>query len=354
MLMQIRKRDGRIVEFNEEKIATAIYKAAMAVGGHNYQTAKELSRDVIEYIVNTFPRNDLLDVETIQDGVEKVLIEKGHAKTAKSYILYRAARTRTRESQTRLMKTYHGITYEEAEENNLMRENANVDGNTAMGAMLKYGSEGAKEFYHLHVLNADHSKAHQDGKIHIHDMDFLTLTMTCCQIDIVKLFKNGFSTGHGYLREPQDISSYAALAAIAIQSNQNDMHGGQSIPNFDYGLAKGVEKSYIKLYKSNLCKALEFLLEVPFDKAKEVVEECTKVAIHKTGINPQLEMKSEYILVELELIKEKLEAYNQEELVVKAQKFASKHAAREVDERTFQAMEGFIHNLNTMHVRHVG
>ena len=156
------------------------------------------------------------------------------------------------------MKTYHGITYAEAEENDLMRENANVDGNTAMGAMLKYGSEGAKEFYHLHVLNPEHSKAHQSGKIHIHDLDFLTLTMTCCQIDIIKLFKNGFSTGHGYLREPQDIFSYAALAAIAIQSNQNDMHGGQSIPNFDYGLAPGVSKTYIKLYKSNLGKALEF------------------------------------------------------------------------------------------------
>lgn len=348
--MQIKKRDGRIVEFNQEKIARAIYKAAMSVGGHDYLTAKELSNDVLEYLIHTLPENELPDVETIQDGVEKILIEKGHAKTAKSFILYRAARTKIRESQTRLMKTYHGITYAEAEENDLMRENANVDGNTAMGAMLKYGSEGAKEFYHLHVLNPEHSKAHQDGKIHIHDLDFLTLTMTCCQIDIIKLFKNGFSTGHGYLREPQDISSYAALAAIAIQSNQNDMHGGQSIPNFDYGLAPGVAKTYIKLYKSNLGKALEFLLGISAEEAKEIAVKSVEETIKKTGLAPQLEMNAEYLDVESETIKT---LFNIEDnrMIRKAQEFASKHAVKEVDEKTFQAMEGFIHNLNTMHSR---
>ncbi|WZL70212.1 anaerobic ribonucleoside triphosphate reductase [Defluviitalea saccharophila] len=350
MLMQIKKRDGRIVEFNQEKIARAIYKAAMAVGGHDYLTAKELSNDVLEYLIHILPENELPDVETIQDCVEKILIEKGHAKTAKSYILYRATRTKIRESQTRLMKTYHGITYAEAEENDLMRENANVDGNTAMGAMLKYGSEGAKEFYHLHVLNPEHSKAHQSGKIHIHDLDFLTLTMTCCQIDIIKLFKNGFSTGHGYLREPQDIFSYAALAAIAIQSNQNDMHGGQSIPNFDYGLAPGVSKTYIKLYKSNLGKALEFLLDLSPEEAKEIAIKSIEETIKETGLNPQLEMKSEYLDVELETIKKRFNIKD-ECIIRKAQDFASKHAAKEVDEKTFQAMEGFIHNLNTMHSR---
>lgn len=348
--MQIKKRDGRIVEFNQEKIAMAIYKAAMSVGGHDYQTAQKLSKEVLQYIINTLPQNEFPDVETIQDSVEKILIEKGHAKTAKSYILYRAARTKIRESQTRLMKTYHGITYEEVEENDLMRENANVDGNTAMGAMLKYGSEGAKEFFHHHVLNPSHSKAHQLGRIHIHDLDFLTLTMTCCQIDIIKLFKSGFSTGHGYLREPQDISSYAALAAIAIQSNQNDMHGGQSIPNFDFGLAPGVAKSYIKLYKSNLGKALEFLLEIPAERAKELTNQCIEEIINKSGLKPELDMKDEYINLELNAIK-KLFNIDEEKIIKKAQGFASRNAAKEVDEKTYQAMEGFIHNLNTMHSR---
>jgi ribonucleoside-triphosphate reductase len=124
----------------------------------------------------------------------------------------------------------------------MKRENANIDGDTAMGTMLKYGSEGAKQFYEMFVLKPEHSIAHKEGDIHIHDMDFLTLTTTCCQIDIEKLFKNGFGTGHGYLREPNDIHSYSALACIAIQSNQNDQHGGQSIPNFDYAMAQGVQK----------------------------------------------------------------------------------------------------------------
>lgn len=106
-----------------------------------------------------------------------------------------------------------------------------------MGSMLKYGSEGAKQFYEMFVLHPEHAQAHREGDIHIHDLDFYTLTTTCCQIDLLQLFAGGFSTGHGVLREPKHISSYAALACIAIQSNQNDQHGGQSIVNFDYGLA---------------------------------------------------------------------------------------------------------------------
>ena len=138
-------------------------------------------------------------------------------------------------------------------------ENANIDGDTAMGTMLKYGSEGAKQFNEMYVLAPEHSKAHRDGDIHIHDLDFLTLTTTCCQIDLIKLFKNGFSTGHGFLREPNEISSYSALACIAIQSNQNDQHGGQSIPNFDYSMADGVRKTYKHRYAQNIVRGLELI-----------------------------------------------------------------------------------------------
>lgn len=123
-----------------------------------------------------------------------------------------------------------------------------------MGTMLKYGSEGAKQFYSMYVLDPKYAAAHENGDIHIHDLDFLTLTTTCCQIDILKLFQGGFCTGHGFLREPNDIRSYSALACIAIQSNQNDQHGGQSIPNFEYGMAPGVKKTYRKLYIDNLGK----------------------------------------------------------------------------------------------------
>ena len=137
-------------------------------------------------------------------------------------------------------------------DSDIKRENANIDGDTAMGAMLKYGSEGAKQFNLMFVLKPEHAEAHRNGDIHIHDMDFLTLTTTCCQIDLIKLFKDGFSTGHGYLREPKDIRSYAALACIAIQANQNDQHGGQSIVNFDYAMAEGVRKTFAKHYRDNL------------------------------------------------------------------------------------------------------
>ena len=117
-----------------------------------------------------------------------------------------------------------------------------IDGDTAMfNAEIRFSK--CKEFYEMYVLEPRHAKAHSEGDIHIHDLDFLTLTTTCCQIDLVNLFKNGFSTGHGFLREPNEIASYSALACIAIQSNQNDQHGGQSIPNFDYAMSKGVEKT---------------------------------------------------------------------------------------------------------------
>lgn len=192
------------------------------------------------------------DVEHIQDLVERVLMDNGYVQTAKSYILYREERSRAREMNTRLMKTYEDITFSKAKDSDIKRENANIDGDTAMGSMLKFGSEGAKQFYDMFVLNPDHARAHREGDIHIHDLDFLTLTTTCCQIDIKKLFEGGFSTGHGTLREPNDISSYAALCCIAIQSNQNDQHGGQSVVNFDYGMADGVRKTFARVYRQNL------------------------------------------------------------------------------------------------------
>ena len=255
MITKIKKRDGREVPFNSEKIVNAIFKAATSIGGKDYNKALELAEKVIEEVENECS-NGIPTVEQVQDIVERVLINCGHAKTAKQYILYRAERSRAREMNTRLMKIFEDLTYKESSENDLKRENANIDGDTAMGTMLRYGSEAAKQFYEMFILNPKHSEAHKKGDIHIHDMDFLTLTTTCCQIDICKLFENGFSTGHGFLREPNDIQSYSALACIAIQSNQNDQHGGQSIPNFDYGMANGVKKSYKKLYFKNLYKAL--------------------------------------------------------------------------------------------------
>ncbi|MDK2800988.1 MAG: hypothetical protein PWQ70_2607 [Clostridiales bacterium] len=347
MIEKIKKRDGRIVDFNPDKITNAIFKAAKVLGGNDYEMSKELTDKVVSYLQDEL-KLEIPEVEQIQDAVEKILIETGHAATSKQYILYRAERSRIREKNTRLMQIYKDITYVESKDNDIKRENANIDGDTAMGTMLKYGSEGAKMFNEMFILKPEHARAHKEGDIHIHDMDFLTLTMTCCQIDIRKLFKDGFSTGHGYLREPNDVASYAALAAIAIQSNQNDQHGGQSIPNFDFGIAPGVAKTYLKLYKSNLAKYFYVSMEDDSRDFKEIAEEVVNKTIHQTGCKPSMKTTKEYYQKELENFSEYIEDHD---MIKSAQKFAEKFSLIEVDRATFQAMEAFVHNLNSMHSR---
>ncbi|WHH58902.1 anaerobic ribonucleoside triphosphate reductase [Petroclostridium sp. X23] len=347
MIEKIKKRDGRIVDFYSDKITNAIFKAAKVIGGNNYEMAQELTDKVIQYIQDALGL-EIPEVEQVQDAVEKVLIETGHAATAKKYILYRAERNRIREKDTRIMQIYKGITYHESKDNDTKRENANIDGDTAMGTMLKYGSEGAKMFNEMFVLKPEHYRAHKEGDIHIHDMDFLTLTMTCCQIDILKLFQNGFSTGHGHLREPNDVASYAALAAIAIQSNQNDQHGGQSIPNFDYGIAPGVAKTYIRLYKANLAKFLYANMQDDDKEFSKMAEEAVNGTISQIGLKPSLETSNKYYTHEAIILQEYI---TDKEFIQSAQKFAEKFARLETDRATFQAMEAFVHNLNSMHSR---
>ena len=344
MLETIVKRDGRIVPFELSKIADAVFKAAQATGGRDYDTAMSVAKEVERYLEETLHCTQP-SVEEIQDAVEKVLVERGHARTAKEYIIYRANRTRVREMNTRLMKIYEDLTFQSAAENDIKRENANIDGDTAMGTMLKYGSEGAKQFDEMYVLCPDHAKAHIEGDIHIHDLDFYTLTTTCCQIDLQKLFHGGFSTGHGFLREPNDIQSYSALACIAIQSNQNDQHGGQSVPNFDYSMAEGVAKTYRRHYLTNLGKAIELLSGTEDGKAAadQVLE---AVKAHK-GLTPVLSGDNGYEQEE----SEELTSRYGEEMAAKIQQFARKYALKETDRSTYQAMEALIHNLNTMHSR---
>ncbi len=343
MITKIVKRDGRMVPFNIEKIAKAIYKAANSVGGHDYDTAMEIASKVCDYLEKNIG-TETPTVEQIQDVVEKVLIEEGHAATAKSYILYRAERTQRREMSSEIMKTYEQLTFSDAKDSDVKRENANVNADTAMGTMLKYGSEGAKKFYQMFVLDPKHAAAHKNGDIHIHDLDFLTLTTTCTQIDLIKLFKGGFSTGEGHLREPQSIGSYAALAAIAIQSNQNDQHGGQSVPNFEYAMALGVKKTYKKEYIKNLIKAVELLTDT--ENADELINKIEN-SLEEKGYIPTLENTSGHKEEEEKLLSEKFD----KQTVKKLQDFASKYAYKETDKATYQAMEGFIHNLNTMHSR---
>lgn len=344
MISYIIKRDGRRESFDLDKIANAVFRAAQSVGG----TDAAMARDVAEKTCALYEQlhgSQEPTVEEIQDLVEKELIECGHAQTAKAYILYRYERTRDREVKSNLMKIMNELTFDSAKDSDIKRENANIDGDTAMGTMLKYGSSAAKEFYEMRVLKPEHAKAHRNGDIHIHDLDFLTLTTTCCQIDLIQLFQHGFSTGHGFLREPNDISSYSALACIAIQSNQNDQHGGQSVPNFDYAMAGGVKKTYRKRYLQNVARALELLTDI--EEPQAFVKSYAAAIQQETGLIPCLANNNGYQEAEAQKLSERLTA----DQIATVQAFAKKNAYRETNRATYQAMEALIHNLNTMNSR---
>jgi len=346
MIQSIIKRDGRVVLYDQNKIASAILRSLEVSGDGNAADAARVANDVQSDLERRFA-NQAPNIEDIQDTVERQLMNHGFNAAAKAYILYRANRTRAREANTTLMKTIDEITNIDARISDMKRDNANIDGNTAMGSMLQIGSAGAKAYNEIYLLRPEHAKAYRDGDIHIHDFDFYSLTTTCCQIDILKLFHGGFSTGHGYLREPNSIASYAALAAIAIQSNQNDQHGGQSIPNFDYGMAEGVAKTYRKAFTRRLRDAVEDYLDLG-DEAVAITN-IIRNAEKASGEVAKLENSPVYV----EAVARGLcEQYGIDQ--ARAHKLITRAAIRaynKTDRDTQQAMEGFVHNLNTMHSR---
>lgn len=347
MIKSIIKRDGRIANYDEGKIITAVLKALDASGSGDIKDARRITEKVRESF-ESIPDDTCPKIEEIQDKVEFELMKSGFEDAAKSYILYRANRSRIREANTNLMKTIDEITFVDSRESDLKRDNANIDGNTAMGSMLQIGAAGAKAYNEAYLLTSEQSKAYREGDIHIHDFDFYSLTTTCTQIDPLKLFKGGFSTGHGFLREPQSIQSYAALAAIAIQSNQNDQHGGQSIPNFDYSMAEGVKKTFVRVYKDKLKEILEDKLNT--ETEKEFVDNVITKIMNSIGLlirmNDNVEEYDSAIIEEV--TKEKKLEYRETKNIVSK---ARKRAIELTNKETYQAMEGFVHNLNTMHSR---
>ena len=346
MIQSIIKRDGRVVLYDQNKIASAILRSLEASGDGNAADAARVANDVQHDLEFRFSAQ-APNIEDIQDTVERQLMNHGFNAAAKAYILYRANRTRAREASTSLMKTIDEITKIDARISDIKRDNANIDGNTAMGSMLQIGAAGAKAYNEMYLLRPEHAKAYREGDIHIHDFDFYSLTTTCCQIDILKLFHGGFSTGHGYIREPQSIASYAALAAIAIQSNQNDQHGGQSIPNFDYAMAEGVAKSYRKAYIRLLTEALEDRLDLE-DQAV-IIRELVQEVEQKVNEKPRLENTDTFDeAIIYALTKRYSLSLGDSAKVVRRTK---KRAWMKIDRDTHQAMEGFVHNLNTMHSR---
>lgn len=349
MIKTIKKRTGDIVKFNAQKITDAIKKANMESIDETF--SKEQLSTITNNVIKALKNLKTPSVEQIQDAVEKVLIAGNFASTAKAYILYRAEHTKLRQAKADLMDIYDELTFTKAKDADIKRENANIDADTAMGTMLKYGSEGSKYFITSHILPKDIAVAHMDGDIHIHDMDFYMLTETCCQIDLLKLFKNGFSTGHGYLREPNDIRSYAALACIAIQANQNEMHGGQAVPMFDYCMAPGVAKTYRKQYYKALGYYFNAMLDMKLEDASLL---CKKIE-QSLPIKISMSTADKFGKLLVDFLPKHQHEHNYQEIneqtTQMAHKFAINTAWNETNAATYQAMEAFIHNLNTMNSR---
>ena len=341
----VEKRDGRTAEFNPNKIRNALKKAINASG----EFVSSLVVDTLVFsVVEKLNKESKVTVEEIQDTVEDVLKEGGYGDIASSYHRYRNARTQERERNSELFHIFRDITYADAVDSDIKRENANVDGNTAMGTMLKYGSEGAKHYYLADLISPEFAEAHKNGYIHIHDMDFYPFTTTCCQIDLNKLFTGGFGTGHGAIREPQDISSYMALTCIAIQSNQNDQHGGQSIPSFDFMLAPGVRKTFKRLYYQNLKKSLLIAsTDLKEEEIKEVVDFLSNLHEPSFSIATFNEyQQNEYQLLVARDVEKKITGD-----LRRIQKQVYEFTLSETERAVYQGCESVVHNLNTMHSR---
>ena len=350
--LKVVKRDGRKVDFNGTKIALAIQKgfeSVKIIDDDNAYVFKYTEKDtnkvfvgVMKKIVKDYKDKEKIKIEEIQDLIEEQLKKDKYEDVYEAFKEYRERRALSRETflgfdekrRHRLLKAFENLGLKSAHEEDAKRENANVDGDTAMGTMLQYGSTISREFAKSYLMKKKFAEAHENGDIHIHDMDFLPMgTTTCTQIDLNKLFKNCFSTGHGHLREPNDIMSYSALAAIAIQSNQNDQHGGQAIPAFDFYLAPGVLKTFRKQFKQTLYDILDvtdFARFLNFDKIAQTIDKLTTITVDITMFEPFYKDSTE-----VKRIFEK----------------AYEKALQKTDRITYQAMEAFIHNLNTMHSR---
>lgn len=339
--MKVIKRDGKKVDFDGEKIALAIRKGfinAITNIAYNEEDHNKVYQAVMEDIEKEYDAESEIPIENIQDMIENRLKSMGYTAIYEAFSRYRFRRCESRKSfqnrQHKLMKAIENLSLKSASEEDSKRDNANVDGNTPMGTMLQYGSTLSKEFAKSYLISSRISEAHDKGDIYIHDMDFLPMgTTTCCQIDLSKLFAHGFSTGHGHLRTPKDIMSYAALAAIAIQSNQNDQHGGQSIPAFDYYMAPGVRITFKKEFKQALSEYLDLMestKKVDFDKIVKQIDELQSIDIKMSDFKAH---------------------FDKDKNIEKIFKKAYDTALKKTERKTYQAMEGFVHNLNTMHSR---
>lgn len=344
--LKVLKRNGRkLVDFDKTKIAIAIKKGfdSISIDDEVKYTDKDIQKvykGVIKRVEKIAQDSDKIKIEEIQDLIEDELKKDGYEDVYESFSEYRERRNNSRklffdEKKThKFLKSIEGLGLKSANDEDAKRENANVDGDTAMGTMLQYGATISKEFAKSYLMKSKFGEAHDDGDIHIHDLDFLAMgTTTCMQIELDRLFKNGFSTGHGFLRCPNDIMSYSALAAIAIQANQNDQHGGQSIPAFDFYMAPGVLKTFRKQFKQQIYDLLDYMDLTSFvnmDKVATVIDKLNSIDVDITIFE---------------------NFYKDSDTILKVFSKSYEKAIEKTNRITYQAMEAFVHNLNTMHSR---
>lgn len=325
--MQVIKRNGDVVPYDYNRILNAIKAARNEVDS-------SIEDDKIKFVAlaveNSILHNEKISVEEIQDMVELKLVEFGLSEIARRYVQYRHKHSIRRKAGSHLMDTYKEIFFADSKDTDHKRENANINTDEPMGDMLKLGTEDAKYFIDNYVLPEELVQAEQEGYVHYHDKDFSLFTFNCCQIDLLKLFHGGFNTGHGFLREPNSIRAYSALACIAIQSNQNDQFGGQSINAFDYAMAEGIKKYFKKAILHETKKATLYLEKtISLDEIKAEIEK------NPCGYNNSATVDTLNNVLQNTYLASKI--YSQ--------------ACREVEEETHQAMEALVHNFCSLHAR---
>ena len=326
----IAKRDGARECFSIEKIERAIAKAYRADGINDDEASvKQIAGEVASAIDKSE-----ISVEEIQDLVERQLMRRNPS-VAKRFIIYREWRTKEREKRTSMKQVMDGIVA--VEKNDVNLSNANMSSHTPAGQMMTFASEVTKDYAYKYLVGVRYGRAHREGDIHIHDLDYYpTKTTTCVQYDLEDIFNRGFHTKNGTVRTPQSIQSYATLATIVFQTNQNEQHGGQAIPAFDHFMAPGVLKSFRK----HLATAVDFILR-----------------LHGEGNRPSLQETIAGTVTSIEDSEAQLTA-----LAARLQALGAGLSADELRtawtqsyettrKDTHQAMEGLVHNLNTMHSR---
>lgn len=330
-IQSIIKRDGKKEPFSPSKIQNALDKAFMASG---IKSEMDVTKVITDKVVSHID-SPIISVEQIQDIVESELM-RNYPEVAKKYILYRDWRTTQREKKTKMKHIMDGIVA--IDKNDINLSNANMSSHTPAGQMMTFASEVTKDYTYKYLLPEEYAEAHILGDIHIHDLDYYpTKTTTCIQYDLDDLFERGFRTKNGSIRTPQSIQSYATLATIIFQTNQNEQHGGQAIPAFDFFMAKGVLKSFRK-------HLLSFINFFTLDFESTITNPKTKAYV-KERINSIAYTQKDLIglLNHLQGLGIDISPSNIERIFVKA--------VLQTRKDTHQAMEGFIHNLNTMHSR---